>query len=42
MVIFITIVLVLEKRRHRLGTELVSPNTPHKEINYEQHELTEL
>jgi poly-gamma-glutamate system protein len=42
MVMFISIVLVLEKRRHRLGTELVSPIDPHKEIDYKQHELTEL
>jgi poly-gamma-glutamate system protein len=42
LISFISVVLVLEKRRHRLGTELVSPNNMHNEINYKQHELTEL
>ncbi len=42
LVLFIVVVLVLEKRRHKLGTELVSLNNRQGEVNYKQHELTEL
>lgn len=42
LVSFISIVLVLEKRRHKLGTELVSPNEQQNQNNLKQHELTEL
>lgn len=37
---FITVVLILEKKRHKLGTETV-PNQP-ENFDYKQHELTEL
>ncbi len=39
---FISAILMLERRRHRLGTELVTANTKMETTKYQHHELTEL
>jgi hypothetical protein len=39
---FITVVLVLEKKRHKLGTELIPKEVQPEEITHHQQELTEL
>jgi poly-gamma-glutamate system protein len=39
---FISVILLLERRRHRLGTELVTADTKMEATKYQHHELTEL
>jgi poly-gamma-glutamate system protein len=39
---FITVILVLEKKRHKLGTELIVNGNQTENITRQQHELTEL
>ena len=39
---FITVVLILEKKRHKLGTELIADINQSDKITHQQHELTEL
>ncbi len=42
LIAFITVVLILEKKRHKLGTEIIPNMNQPENLDYKQHELTEL